>query len=78
MYTHRELFGRVEELKNQKVKMPGIAILKDGDRYIYYLITKRFPYEQSYFDYVYTPLKEMFNHMVTLICFYIFFLKLTL
>ena len=41
----RNKFGRVEELKNQAVPVGGVAVLKDGDRFIYNLVTK-----EKYYD----------------------------
>ena len=41
----RNKFGRVEELKNQAVAVGGVAVLKDGDRFIYNLVTK-----EKYYD----------------------------
>eukprot|EP01090_Pellita_catalonica_P004790 TRINITY_DN14594_c0_g1_i1.p1 TRINITY_DN14594_c0_g1~~TRINITY_DN14594_c0_g1_i1.p1 ORF type:complete len:211 (-),score=38.56 TRINITY_DN14594_c0_g1_i1:529-1161(-) len=34
-------FGRVDELRAQKVKAGGVAYIKTGDRFVFYLITKR-------------------------------------
>lgn len=37
----RNKFGRVATLKGQNAKVGGLAVLKDGKRTIYYLITKK-------------------------------------
>ena len=36
----RRQFGRVEEIQGQQVGVGGVAVLRDGDRYIYNLVTK--------------------------------------
>ena len=39
----KEKFGGVNELRAQKPKTGGVCVLKRGNRWIYYLITKVFP-----------------------------------
>ncbi|XP_059478149.1 titin homolog isoform X2 [Neocloeon triangulifer] len=38
----RKRFGHVAELLNQRIKTGGVAVLKNGHRFIYYLVTKEF------------------------------------
>ena len=42
----RNRFGRVEELKRQHKKVGEVAVLRVRDRFIYYLITKKFYYKK--------------------------------
>lgn len=36
----KKKFGKVEELKKQNIGRGGVAVLKDEERYVYYLVTK--------------------------------------
>ncbi|XP_034650279.1 ADP-ribose glycohydrolase OARD1-like [Drosophila subobscura] len=36
----KEVYGKVDELRAQKAASGDVAVLKDNDRYIYYLVTK--------------------------------------
>lgn len=38
----KERFGRVDDLRQQQVQPGGVAFIRDGDRYIFYLVTKWF------------------------------------
>lgn len=39
--TFKEKFGNVEFLKNQKTEVGKVAVLKEKERYVYYLVTKQ-------------------------------------
>ncbi|CAF0895464.1 unnamed protein product [Didymodactylos carnosus] len=42
----RDKFGRINELKQQGVVTGGVAYLKADERYIFYLVTKKFYYHK--------------------------------
>ena len=45
----RQKFGRIDELKDSGARVGGLAVLKDGDRFVYNLVTKeRFSDTPSY------------------------------
>ena len=47
----REIYGRVDELRNQNKEIGEIAELKDRDTYIFYMVTKeRFHCKPTYED----------------------------
>ncbi|XP_055311370.1 ADP-ribose glycohydrolase OARD1-like [Sitodiplosis mosellana] len=58
-------FGRVQELKDQKVTVGGVAVIKHETRYIYYLVTKDNAYKKPTYDDLKSSLVAMKNHMVT-------------
>ena len=58
-----ERFGRVNEIKEQCVKVGGVAILKDKERFIYNLVTKHKYYEKPTMTDLRNSLLEMRKHM---------------
>ena len=58
-----EKFGRVNEIKEQCVKVGGVAILKDKERFIYNLVTKHKYYEKPTMTDLRNSLLEMRKHM---------------
>ena len=42
----RDRFGRVEEIRKQEVGVGGVAVLKEGNRFIYNLVTKKRYYDK--------------------------------
>jgi hypothetical protein len=48
--TFREKFGQVHALKSQGKKLGEVAYIKDGERYVFYLISKRKPRDQVLLD----------------------------
>ena len=61
----KEKFGRIEELKEQKVEVGGVAILKIGPgRYIYNLVTKEKYSGKPTYQSIRESLKEMSMHCI--------------
>merc|ERR1712192_8699 len=58
-----ERFGRVNEIMEQHVKVGGVAILKDKERYIYNLVTKQKYHEKPAMTDLRSSLLEMRKHM---------------
>src|SRR3989338_8473440 len=63
----RRKFKMVEKLKDQGVKVGGIAVLYDfsNNRYIYYLVTKKFYWSKPTYDTLEAALQSMLVHMKT-------------
>ncbi|XP_055532128.1 ADP-ribose glycohydrolase OARD1-like isoform X1 [Wyeomyia smithii] len=59
-----QTFKRVDELKAQQVGVGGVAILKDNQRFIYYLITKKGSYDKPTYDDLTKSLEAMRKHML--------------
>ncbi|XP_069489629.1 ADP-ribose glycohydrolase OARD1 [Ambystoma mexicanum] len=55
-------FGGIKELKNQNKKTGEVAFLKDGDRYIYYLITKKKASDKPTYESLHKSLEAMRSH----------------
>ncbi|XP_033740284.1 ADP-ribose glycohydrolase OARD1-like [Pecten maximus] len=60
----KKKFGRVDELKAMKKKTGELAVLRDGRRFIYYLITKPKAHDKPTYDTLKSSLKEMKKHCV--------------
>lgn len=58
-------FGRIQELKDQKAEVGGVAILKHESRYIYNLVTKKDAYKKPTYDDLKSALMAMKEHMVS-------------
>lgn len=59
----RETYGKVDELRSQNVKTGGVAILKDQERFIYYLVTKPMSYGSPTYEDLKSSLSAMRSHM---------------
>lgn len=59
----KQAFGRVDELKAQKVGVGGVAVLDAGPRFIYYLITKPRYFDKPTYDTLAASLVCMREHM---------------
>ena len=64
----KQKFGGVDELKAQKVVVPGVATLHrpteaDSNKYVYYLITKPRYFDKPTYDTLAASLEAMFAHM---------------
>ncbi|CAL1606586.1 unnamed protein product [Knipowitschia caucasica] len=57
-------FGGVAELKGQQKQMGQCAVLKDGRRYVYYLITKTRYYQKPTYDSLKRSLEDMKSHCI--------------
>ncbi|XP_055842107.1 ADP-ribose glycohydrolase OARD1-like [Episyrphus balteatus] len=59
----RQTYGQVEELLAQKISSGGVAVLKDKNRFIYYLVTKPASYGSPTYDSLRSSLSQMKEHM---------------
>uniref|UniRef100_A0A336KNZ2 CSON013127 protein n=2 Tax=Culicoides sonorensis TaxID=179676 RepID=A0A336KNZ2_CULSO len=59
----KQMFGQVDQLKAQNQRAGGVAVLKDGDRYIYYLVSKNETYSKPTYQDLNYSLEAMRNHM---------------
>lgn len=59
----RNFFGRVSQLKAQEPETGGLAVLKDGKRFVYYLVTKRFSTQKPKYADLLRSLLAMRKHM---------------
>lgn len=62
--SSRDKFSQISKLKQQNPKPGGVVMLKDGSRYIYYLITKQKVYQKPTYVTLVASLTAMRNHMV--------------
>lgn len=62
--SSRDKFSQISKLKQQNPKPGGVVMLKDGSRYIYYLITKQKVYQKPTYITLVASLTAMRNHMV--------------
>eukprot|EP00760_Papus_ankaliazontas_P033607 PhM_4_TR6497/c0_g1_i1/m.61601 len=60
----KQRFGGVDELKAQRAPIGGVAVLKRGDQYVYYLITKQRYFHKPTYDDLRRSLVAMREHMV--------------
>lgn len=68
-----DTFGRIQKLKDQNVQVGGVAVLKDDNRYVYYMVTKMTVYKKPTYQSMFSSLTAMKDHMVNIICFVRFF-----
>lgn len=61
----RTKFGSINELKGQGAQTGQMAVLKDRDRFIYYLVTKPYYYSKPTYQTLESSLKMMKDHMVS-------------
>ena len=59
----RQKFGKIRELKNQKVKIGGVAVLQQEGRWIYYLVTKKKFSDKPSMQTLASCLQTMRDHM---------------
>lgn len=59
----KQTYGRINELMAQQVKSGGVAVLKDEDRFIYYLVTKPESYGSPTYEDLRSALSDMKSHM---------------
>jgi len=55
----KKRFNNVPKLLEQNTKIGGCAYLKDNDRYLFYLVTKKFTFHKPYYNSIEKSLKEM-------------------
>ena len=58
----RRKFGGVREILSQGVEPGGCAVLRRGDRFIYYLVTKELHFNKPTYSNLRSSLKEMMAH----------------
>ncbi|XP_034650456.1 ADP-ribose glycohydrolase OARD1-like [Drosophila subobscura] len=61
----KEVYGKVDELRAQKAASGDVAVLKDNDRYIYYLVTKPQSWGKPTYESLQSSLEQMREHMVS-------------
>ncbi|XP_035783705.1 ADP-ribose glycohydrolase OARD1-like [Anopheles albimanus] len=59
----KQVFGKVDDLKAQKVGVGGVAVLHDPPRYVYYLVTKNSSYQKPTYADLRKSLEAMRQHM---------------
>ncbi|KAL7734744.1 hypothetical protein ACLKA6_011032 [Drosophila palustris] len=60
----KEVYGKVDELRSQKAGSGEVAVLKDDQRYIYYLVTKPKSWDKPTYDSLQSSLEKMRDHML--------------
>ncbi|KAM8709598.1 hypothetical protein ACLKA7_016412 [Drosophila subpalustris] len=60
----KEIYGKVDELRSQKAASGEVAVLKDDQRYIYYLVTKPQSWDKPTYDSLQSSLEKMRDHML--------------
>ena len=60
----KKRFQRVCELHEQEKKIGDVAVLSDGSRFLYYLITKERFYQKPSYDTLRRSLQKMKEHMI--------------
>lgn len=60
----RNKFDQIDKLKKQGGKPGSVAVLKDNDRFIYYLISKNDSYEKPTYKNLFLSLNSMKDHMI--------------
>ncbi|XP_016984516.1 ADP-ribose glycohydrolase OARD1 [Drosophila rhopaloa] len=61
----RNKFGQLLNLQNQNVQPGGVAIIQDQQRYIYYLITKKYSWGKPSYELLHNSLIAMRQHMIS-------------
>uniref|UniRef100_A0A1A9WHJ4 Macro domain-containing protein n=1 Tax=Glossina brevipalpis TaxID=37001 RepID=A0A1A9WHJ4_9MUSC len=61
----KQLYGQVDKLRAQKIVTGGVAVLKDNQRFIYYLVTKDESWQKPTYDTLRSSLKAMHQHMLS-------------
>ncbi|XP_037934199.1 ADP-ribose glycohydrolase OARD1-like [Teleopsis dalmanni] len=59
----KQMYGSVDELLSQGVQTGGVAVLKDNDRFVYYLVTKRVSSGKPTYNSLRSSLQAMCEHM---------------
>ncbi|XP_064540616.1 ADP-ribose glycohydrolase OARD1 [Drosophila montana] len=60
----KEVYGKVDQLEAQKARSGEMAVLKDDERYIYYLVTKSQSWALPTYESLQSSLEKMRDHMV--------------
>lgn len=59
----KQIYGQVDELRSQNVQSGGVAVLKNNERFIYYLVTKPQSWGSPTYESLRSSLKAMREHM---------------
>ncbi|KAH8320189.1 hypothetical protein KR067_002732, partial [Drosophila pandora] len=59
----KQVYGQVDELRAQKAASGEVAVLKDDQRYIYYLVTKPQSWGKPTYESLQASLEQMREHM---------------
>ncbi|XP_068141896.1 ADP-ribose glycohydrolase OARD1 [Drosophila tropicalis] len=60
----RNKFGQLGVLQQQNVQPGGVAIIKDGQRFIYNLVTKQCSWGKPTYQFMHSSLTAMRQHMI--------------
>jgi len=60
----KKVYGKVDELRAQNASSGEVAVLKDDQRYIYYLVTKPQSWGKPTYESLQASLEQMREHMV--------------
>ncbi|KAH8370621.1 hypothetical protein KR093_004349, partial [Drosophila rubida] len=60
----KEVYGKLDELRAQKAGSGEVAVLKDDQRYIYYLVTKPQSWGKPTYASLQSSLEQMREHML--------------
>lgn len=60
----KKKFGQVEEIRSQRQRPGGVAVLKSGDRFVYYLVTKPKYFHKPTYESLTSSVKAMRDHCV--------------
>ena len=60
----REKFGQVEEMQRKRPSVGDIVVLRDGNRFVYNLVTKKRFFDKPTYEALSLALQEMKNHMI--------------
>lgn len=73
----KEVYGQVDQLEAQKARSGEMAVLKDDERYIYYLVTKSQSWALPTYESLQSSLEKMRDHMVrrSLLKIYVYAIK---
>ena len=60
----KQTYGQLDTLHAQNVQTGGVAVLKDNERFIYYLVTKPQSWDKPTYESLRSSLNAMREHMV--------------
>ena len=60
----KQIYGQLDTLHAQNVQTGGVAVLKDNERFIYYLVTKPQSWDKPTYESLKSSLNAMREHMV--------------
>lgn len=60
----KKKFGRVEEIRSQRQRPGGVAVLKCDNRFVYYLVTKQKYFHKPTYETLQLSVKAMRDHCI--------------